>query len=150
MAERTFILIKPDHVALADKILSEMDGKLEDIAERKATAHIPAVPRAVIEEHYAVHHGKPFYQYLVDSFVGNSVVASVYAGVGVVQRVIDLCGPTDPAQAAANTIRGRYSADSLEKAIAEHRPVCNVIHRSDSAAEAEREIAVWNDYLRIT
>lgn len=58
-----------------------------------------------------------------------------------------MIGSTDPSKAHPNTLRARYSRDSLESAIAEQRPLSNVIHRSDSQAEAEREIAVWTEYL---
>ena len=144
MSERTFIIIKPDHVKLADTILAELDS----LAAREHTARVEVVPRDIIEAHYTVHRERPFYQYLVDSFVGKSVVLGVYAGLDVVRKVMDACGPTDPAKAPSNTIRGKYSTDSLERAIAEGRPVRNVIHRSDSVVEAEREIDVWKSYLR--
>ena len=76
------------------------------------------------------------------------MVIAVYRAERVIQRIIDACGPTDPAQAPFDTIRGKYSTDSLNRAIAEGRPVRNVIHRSDSIAEAELEIEVWKAYLR--
>ncbi len=144
MSERTFIIIKPDHVELADAILTELDH----LAARKHTARVDVVPRDVIESHYAPHREKSFYQYLVDSFVGKPVVIAVYQGEQAIQRVMDACGHTDPARASSDTIRGKYSIDSLEQAITEQRPVRNVIHRSDSMAEAEREIEVWKVYLR--
>ncbi|MEK6950116.1 MAG: nucleoside-diphosphate kinase [Nanoarchaeota archaeon] len=143
MAERTFVMIKPEHVPLAEEILAE----LSSYGTLMGKAVIEAVPRSMIEEHYAIHRGRPFYHYLVDSFVGRPVVVAVYEGEGIVQKIMERCGPTDPAKAAKDTIRGKYSADSLERAIAEQRPVRNVIHRSDSPAEAEREILVWRAYL---
>ncbi len=142
MMERTFVMIKPEQVSRAEKILAELSG----YGTLTAKAVIPAVPRAVVEEHYAVHRERPFYQYLVDSFVDRPVVIAVYEGEGVVQKIMEGCGPTDPAKAPKDTIRGRYSNDSLEQAMAEQRPVQNVIHRSDSPAEAEREIEVWKEY----
>lgn len=143
MAERTFIMIKPEHVSSTEEILADLSG----YGTLTAKAVITAVPRAVVEEHYTVHRERPFYQYLVDSFVDRPVVIAIYEGMGVVQKVMECCGSTDPAKASKETIRGKYSDDSLEKAIAEHRPVRNVIHRSDSPAEAEREIEVWKTYF---
>lgn len=144
MTERTFVMIKPEHVSRAEEILTE----LSSYGRLAARAVIDAVPRQIVEEHYAVHRERPFYRYLVDSFVDRPVVIAIYEGNGVVQKVMERCGPTDPTKAPKDTIRGRYSSDSLEQAIAEQRPVRNVIHRSDSPAEAEREIGVWKEYFR--
>ncbi len=144
MPEKTLIMIKPDHVDLADMILSELD-KWD--AKRIRTARVESVPQEVIEAHYAPHVGKSFFGYMTQSFIGRPVVIAVYEGDGVIGRLAVVIGPTDPAKAPANTIRGKYSNDSLDAAIKEGRPVKNVIHRSDSAEEAAREIEVWKQYL---
>jgi len=143
MLERTLTLIKPDHIDRTDEILAELDQD----GKRIATVTVDSVPREVIEDHYVPHKNKPFFGYMTDSFVGRPVIIALYEGEGVIQKFIDLIGPTDPSQAADHTIRGKYSNDSLEKAIAEQRPVQNVIHRSDSHEEAQREIEVWEHYL---
>jgi len=141
--ERTFIMIKPDHVGLANKILEELDG----LGERATSVKVEGVPREVIQEHYAGHKGKPYFGYMTESFVGRDVVIAIYSGDGVIQKMIDAIGATDPVKAAVGTIRREYGHDSLEKAIIEGRPVRNVVHRSDSVKEAEREIEVWKDYF---
>lgn len=144
MPERTFVMIKPEHVNLADYILEE----LRQCGTLVQQTMIERVPREIIERHYAIHRERPFYLYLVESFVDKPVVLAIYEGEGIVQKVMKQCGPTDPAKAPQDTIRGKYSTDSLEKAIAEQRPCQNVIHRSDSPSEAEREMAVWESYFR--
>jgi len=143
MLEKTFILIKPKYVGLANEILEQLDiyGK------RIITAKIDAVPKNIIEDHYSPHKGKSFFKYMTESFAGKSVVIAIYEGKGIIQKISDFIGPTDPSKASKNTIRGKYSNDSLETAIAKQRPVENVIHRSDSIAEAKREISVWKQYL---
>jgi nucleoside-diphosphate kinase len=145
MAERTFIMIKPDHFGLADRILGELDRH----ALRVQTAEVAEVPRDVIEEHYAVHRDRSFFGYMTSSFVGRSVVIAVYEGEHVIERFIELIGPTDPSKAHPGTIRGEYGNDSLERALAEKRPCSNVIHRSDSPQEFEREFGVWKEYLGV-
>ena len=136
-------MVKPSHVGLADRILKE----LERFGARIHTRHIESVPRNVIQEHYAEHKEKSFFGYMTESFVGKAIVIAVYEGEGVVQKCSDAIGATDPAKATADSIRARYSRDSLMQAINEKRPVQNAIHRSDSSKEAEREINVWKQYL---
>lgn len=72
---------------------------------------------------------------------------AVYSGEDVVRRFIELIGPTDPAKAPKCTIRGKHCTDSLDRALAEGRPLQNGVHRSDSEQEASREIRVWYFYL---
>ncbi len=141
--ERTFVMVKPDHFRYAYSIL----GKVDSVGERFDEAIVYGVPREVIEEHYAEHMGKSFFGHMCDSFVGRNVQIAVYQGEGVVQRVRELCGHTDPAKAAPSTIRKMYGDDSLDRAIEEKRPVRNVIHSSDGIESAQREIQVWLRYL---
>ncbi len=144
MFEKTFVIIKPDHVGSAVEILEELDKH----GRRLITRKVNAVPREVIENHYSVHKGKSFFGYMTESFTDKDVVIAIYQGENVIEELRKAAGPTDPAKAAKETIRGRYSTDSLEQAIREKRPVRNVIHCSDSPAEAEREIGVWAQYLK--
>jgi nucleoside-diphosphate kinase len=145
MVEQTLVLIKPDHVDLADIILAELDSH----ARRVRTARVESIPLEVVEDHYAVHRGRSYFGYMTASFAGRRTVVAVYEGEGVIQLFRELIGPTDPAKAPKNTIRGKYSGDSLERATAEKRPCRNVIHRSDSPEEFVRELAVWKEYLGV-
>ncbi len=143
MHEKTFILIKPDHVKVADEILSHLDS----YGSRILSGKVDSVSKEVIEEHYAPHKEKYFFHNMTRSFIGNSVILAVYEGEEVIQKFINLIGPTDPSKAQTHTIRGKYGNDSIERAEAEKRSVKNVIHRSDSSEEAEREIKVWEKHL---
>ena len=60
------------------------------------------------------------------------VVAIILSGEGAIQKVFDICGPTDPADATPGTIR---------KDFGESKPK-NVVHRSDSVEAAEKEIGL--------
>jgi nucleoside-diphosphate kinase len=142
--EKTLIVIKPAHFHLAGDILKELDK----YGRRIKTAKVSSVPREVAEEHYATHKGKFFYKWLVDSFVNKKVVIAIYTGKGVIQKLSEIIGPTDPSKAPEGTIRRRYSTDSEKKAKAEKRTIANVVHKSSSAEEAEREINVWQRFLR--
>lgn len=141
--EKTLIIIKPAHSHLANDILKELDKS----GKRVKTVKVSFVPREVAEEHYAPHKGKFFYKWLVDSFVDKKVVIAIYTGKGVIQKLSEMIGPTDPSKAPEGTIRRRYSNDSEKKAKAEKRTIANVVHKSSSAEEAEREINVWRRYL---
>ena len=141
--ERTFIMVKPGHVDLADRILDELDA----FGSKVASVKVEGVPREVIEDHYAGHRGKYYFDYMTESFVGRDVVIAIYSGWDVIKKMSDAIGDKDPVKAAFGTIRRRFSHDSLFNAINERRPVQNVVHRSDSVPEAEREIQVWAGYL---
>ena len=145
MIEKSFVLIKPDHVDLAEQILHELDA----YGQRIKTKKIRHVPKEVIENHYSIHKGKFFFKYMIDYFLNKPVVIAVYEGEDVIKRFIEIIGPTDPSKAPKETIRGKYSKDSLENAIAEGRTVKNVIHRSDSPEEFIREIDIWKSYFEM-
>lgn len=141
--EKSLVFIKPDHIQFADEIFSELDY----YGLRIATARVDSVSQELIEEHYLYHRGKSFFGYMTDSYVGRSIVLSVYQGENIISKLIKIIGPTDPSKSSKNTIRGKYSDDSMEKAIQEGRSVRNIIHRSDSLKEALREINVWQKFL---
>jgi len=142
MTEKTFVMIKPDHVYQSEEIFADLDN----FGERVQTA-VVTVSKELIEEHYSVHRDKPFFKYMTEAFVGKQVTVAIYRGNEMIKTIMYLCGPTDPSKAPSNTIRGKYSTDSLEAATLETRPCRNVIHRSDSTEEFAREFNVWKDYF---
>jgi len=143
MSERAFIMIKPDHIGLAEEILSELDK----YGKRIKQATITKIPKEVIEDHYSVHKERPFFRHMTASFVDQPTIIAVYKGENIIEKLREAIGPTDPTEASKTTIRGKYSDDSLEKAIKKGRPVKNVIHCSDSPEEYKREISVWKSYF---
>ncbi len=135
MTERTLILVKPDGVerGLTGEILRRVEAKGYRIAKLKqlnaSTEQLAA--------HYAEHEGKPFYQPLVDFMLSGPVVAAVLEGERVIEGFRSLAGTTDPTTAAPGTIRGDLGRDWGEKVQK------NLVHGSDSAESAEREISIW-------
>ena len=144
MTEKSFILIKPDHVANANDIFAMMDA----LGEREITHRVEHTPREVMENHYSPHKEKYFFDYVVDAFVGRPVVICVYSGENIIEKIKDITGVTDPKECGPETIRGKFSDDSLEESIEQKRCCRNVIHRSDCQEEALREIDVWKAFLK--
>jgi len=129
--ERTLVLVKPDgvHRALVGEVLARLERK----GLKLAGARMLRPTRALVEEHYAEHRGKPFYGGLVDFLCSGPVMAVVVEGEGAIAVVRALVGPTDPAKAPPGTIRGDLGLTMSR----------NVVHASDSPASAAREIGLW-------
>jgi nucleoside-diphosphate kinase len=131
LPERTLVLIKPDGVrrGLIGSVISQIERKglkiiaLELRTLSKETAHT----------HYAEHVGKPFFESLVDFITSGPLVALVAEGPRAVEAFRMLAGATDPVKASPGTIRGDHALEIGE----------NVVHGSDSAESAEREIKIF-------
>ena len=85
------------------------------------------------EGFYAVHRARPFFKDLVAFMTSGPVVLMVLEGENAIQRNRDIMGATNPANAAAGTIRKDFATD-VEK---------NTVHGSDSAETAKTEIAYF-------
>jgi nucleoside-diphosphate kinase len=129
--EKTLILLKPDCVQrrLAGAVLSRFEQKGLRIAALK----LVHADRALAEAHYAVHKGKPFYDSLLQFLTSGPTIALVLEGREAVAVARALIGATDGAKAAPGTIRGDYGI-SVQN---------NLIHGSDSPANAEMEVKLW-------
>ena len=134
-AERTLVLVKPDGVSrgLAGAILARVEAK----GYRLAQLNLLTATRELLEEHYAEHEGKPFYEPLLEFMLSGPVVAAVFEGERVIEGFRSLAGATDPTTAAPGTIRGDFGRDWGLKVQQ------NLVHGSDSAESAEREIKIW-------
>ncbi|WP_287901946.1 nucleoside-diphosphate kinase, partial [Arthrobacter sp.] len=93
--------------------------------------------RELLEQHYAEHEGKPFYEPLLEFMQSGPVVAAIVEGNRVIEGFRSLAGTTDPTTAAPGTIRGDFGRDW---GVAVQQ---NLVHGSDSVESAEREIAIW-------
>lgn len=133
--ERTLVLIKPDGVSrnLTGTILGRVEAKGYTVADLK----LVSATRDLLEEHYAEHVGKPFYEPLVEFMLSGPVVAAVFEGHRVIEGFRSLAGTTDPTAAAPGTIRGDFGRDWGAKVQQ------NLVHGSDSAESAQREIGIW-------
>lgn len=87
--------------------------------------------------------GKMVRVWLVEFMVSAPLVRMVVEGIHAVDMVRKICGVTLPYLADMGTIRGDYSADSPAVANSEKRAVMNLVHASETAAEAEHEIKHW-------
>ena len=126
--ERTVVLIKPD--AMQKHIVGEIIGRFERAGLRLVGLKMLRLTRPLLEIWYAHHKDKPFFDDLARQMMSTPVVAFVLEGESAIEKVFDICGPTDPADAAPGTIR---------KDFGESKPK-NVLHRSDTAEAAKKEI----------
>ena len=135
MSQRTLVLVKPDGVrrGLTGRILARVEAKGYAIADLK----LVHASRELLEEHYAEHRGKPFYEPLVEFMASGPVVAAVLEGDRVIEGFRSLAGATEPTTAAPGTIRGDLGRDWGEQVQQ------NLVHGSDSPESAEREIGIW-------
>jgi len=131
MAERTFVMVKPDCVQR--RLVGEVIKRFENAGMKIVAMKFMSMTRELAEKHYAVHKGKDFYDGLLEYITSGPVVAMVVEGSNAVERVRAMVGVTDPDKASPGTIRGDY-AQSISK---------NIIHASDSSETAEHEIALW-------
>lgn len=134
-AERTLILVKPDGVArnLTGLILARIQAKGYRILALQQRLADPDL----LAQHYAEHLGKPFYEPLVDFMSSGPVVAILAEGHRVIEGFRALAGATDPTAALPGSIRGDLGRDwGL-------RVQQNLVHGSDSAESAAREIQLW-------
>ncbi|MVA77624.1 nucleoside-diphosphate kinase [Auraticoccus sp. F435] len=128
---RTFVLIKPDAVrrGLVGEVLSRFERKGLRIVALKQVQVTPELA----DQHYAEHVERDFYPPLRTFITSGPSVALVLAGDEVVETVRLMNGATDGRKAAPGTIRGDLSLSNRE----------NLVHGSDSAESAAREIALW-------
>ncbi len=130
MIERTVVLIKPDGVA--KHIIGKIIDRFETAELKVVALKMVQLTQPILDVWYAHHKDKPFFQSLSAQMMSTPVVAFVLEGDGAIQKVFDICGPTDPADAPAGTIRKDFGVDKPH----------NVVHRSDSAEAAAREIGL--------
>ena len=129
--ERTFAMVKPDGVVrgLIGTIVSRIEAKGYRIVAMKRMR----IPRELAERHYGEHQGKPFFEPLVAFITSGPVVAMVLEGENAIAGWRAMMGATNPADAAAGTIRGDFATTIDE----------NVAHGSDAPATARREIEIF-------
>jgi nucleoside-diphosphate kinase len=127
--ERTFSIIKPD--ATARNLTGAINAMIEQAGLRIVAQKRLRMTREQAETFYAIHRERPFFRELVDFMISGPVVVQVLEGDNAVAAYRDLMGATDPAKAAAGTIR-----KALGISIGE-----NSVHGSDAGETAAREIA---------
>ncbi|MDP4088765.1 MAG: nucleoside-diphosphate kinase [Bacillota bacterium] len=131
--ERTLVLIKPDGVErkLIGEIISFYERKSLEITALKMLK--PDRERA--ERHYEEHKGRPYFEGLISYIIGGRIVALVVEGDNAIEVVRKINGDKDPLVSELSSIRGMYCNNKTR----------NLVHASDSAENAEREISIWFD-----
>ena len=129
--ERTFSIIKPNSVAKND--IGAIISRFESKGLRIAAAKFTRLTREKAEGFYIEHKDRPFFGSLVSFMTSGPVLLMCLEGENAVMANREIMGATDPAKAAAGTIRKDF-ADSIE---------ANAVHGSDSPESAEREISYF-------
>ena len=129
---RTLVICKPD--AVERGLVGEILGRFERKGFTMAAADLRTLDTATLAQHYEEHVGKDFYDGLVEFMSRGPVFVAVVEGPeGTWESVREMMGATNPMKAAPGTIRGDLGTQFTE----------NLIHGSDSAESAEREIGIF-------
>ena len=126
--ERTFSILKPD--ATGRNLTGAINAIIEKAGLRIVAQKRVRISREQAEKFYAVHRERPFFRELVDFMISGPVVVQVLEGDNAIAKYREVMGATDPAKAAAGTIRKTHA-----KSIGE-----NSVHGSDAPEAAVREI----------
>jgi nucleoside-diphosphate kinase len=126
--ERTLSIIKPD--ATRRNLTGKINARFEERGLRIVAQKRLRLAKEVAEGFYAVHAERPFFRDLVTFMISGPVVVQVLEGENAVAANREIMGATNPANAAAGTIRKDF-AESIE---------ANSVHGSDSLENARNEI----------
>jgi len=129
--ERTLSIIKPD--ATRRNLTGKVNAKFEEAGLRIVAQRRIWLSAAQAGQFYGVHKDRPFYADLCKFMTSGPVVVQVLEGDNAVAKNREVMGATNPANAAAGTIRKEF-AESIE---------ANSVHGSDSAENAKNEIAFF-------
>ncbi len=129
--DRTFVMVKPDGVQRG--LVGEIIARLERKGLKLVAARFERLPEERVDRHYAEHLAKPFYPGLKQFIMSGPCLLMVVEGKDAARTVRTLTGATNPLEAAPGTIRGDLATLFTE----------NLIHGSDSAESAEREIGIF-------
>ena len=129
--ERTFSIIKPD--AVAKNVIGEIVSRFENNGLRIVASKMVHLTGEQAGDFYAVHKERPFYNDLVEYMTSGPVVVQVLEGENAIMKNREIMGATNPAEAAAGTIRADF-ATSIEE---------NAVHGSDAPETAAQEIAFF-------
>lgn len=129
--ETTLVLIKPGGVGrdLVGEILRRFEARGLSLAALK----LVSADRATVETHYDEHRERPFFGSVVEYLTSGPIIAVAITGENAIAAVRATCGATKPVEAAPGTIRGDLAL-TIED---------NLVHSSDGADAATRELALW-------
>ena len=132
MSNRTLVLLKPD--AVERGLVGEIVSRFEAKGLRLAAMELRTLDATTLERHYEEHVGKGFYADLVAFMSRGPVVAMAVEGPADTWEIVRaMMGATNPRNAAPGTIRGDFGTEMTE----------NLVHGSDSAESAARELGIF-------
>ena len=129
--ERTLVVLKPD--AVCRGLIGEIITRFERRGLQISAMRMVKVSTDLARRMYSVHEGKDFYEPLVEFITASPVVAMVIQGIGAIEIVRGMMGPTFGPDAPGGTIRGDLGLSRRY----------NLIHGSDCPASARREITLF-------
>ncbi|MFT5342860.1 MAG: nucleoside-diphosphate kinase [Paracoccaceae bacterium] len=135
--ERTFSIIKPD--ATRRNLTGKINAKFEEAGLRIVAQKRIQMTMAQAGEFYSVHAERPFYGELCEFMCSEPVIVQVLEGKNAITKNREIMGATNPADAAAGTIRAEF-AESLGE---------NSVHGSDAPETAAIEIAYFFSGLEL-
>jgi nucleoside-diphosphate kinase len=132
MSNRTLVLLKPD--AVERGLIGAITSRFETKGLRIAAMELRTLDADILARHYEEHAGKGFYSELVTFMARGPVVAMAVEGPEDTWEIVRaMMGATNPRTAAPGTIRGDYGTLFTE----------NLVHGSDSADSAARELGIF-------
>lgn len=129
--ETTLVLIKPGGVQR--NLIGEITRRVEQRGLRVSGLKLLNAPRSTVEEHYAEHKGKGFYEDVVSYLTSGPIVAMAVSGTNAVKAIRAMMGATNPVEAAPGTVRGDLALTIDD----------NLTHSSSDPEAAARELALW-------
>jgi len=136
-AQRTLAIVKPD--AVAKRVIGKILTKIEEGGFTILAVKLAHLSLGEARGFYYVHRQRPFYDSLCSFMTQGPSLLMVLEGDDAISRWRDLMGATDPAKAAAGTIRKEF-ASSIE---------ANAVHGSDSPESAATEIPYFFSSLEL-
>ena len=129
--ETTLIILKPDAVqrGLMGRILTRFEDKGFQVVGCK----MMRISRELAERHYEVHHGKPFYDRLVEFMTSSAVLVMAIRGLGAIEICRKMMGYKFGSEAEPGTIRGDFGVSNS----------FNLIHGSDGPETARHELELF-------
>jgi len=131
MMENSFVMMKPD--AVSRRLIGKIMTRFEEKGLQIIAIKMLAIDEKLAKTHYGEHEAKPFFNDLVEYITSSPSLAMVIKGDDAISIIRKMVGATNPKEADLGTIRGDFAIDMGR----------NVIHASDSAKSAEKEINLF-------
>ncbi|MCC7230267.1 MAG: nucleoside-diphosphate kinase [Fimbriimonadaceae bacterium] len=129
--ETTLVLIKPGGVQR--NLIGEITRRVEARQLKVVGLKLVNASRATVEEHYAEHKGKGFFEDVVNYLCSGPVVAMAVQGTNAIKAIRTMMGATNPLEATPGTVRGDFALTIDD----------NLTHSSSDPEAAGRELTLW-------